>query len=149
VRAIRAQALSAAPIAIVSGNAFDKGLDNDVGISIEDFILKPVRIGELLDWLGTRLRLEWVSAEPVAPAVPDALFPIDGALPDVERLRALDELVSLGYFRGIVRQLDAIEAHDPTQAAFVNNLRGMARHFQLDAMTRVIRQALDAQEAAP
>jgi signal transduction histidine kinase/FixJ family two-component response regulator len=149
VRAIRAQELSAAPVAIVSGNAFDKGLDNDVGISIEDFILKPVRIGELLDWLGTRLRLEWVNAEPMAPAVHDALHPIDGALPDVERLRALDELVSLGYFRGIVRQLDEIEAHDPTQAAFVNNLRGMARHFQLDAMTRVIRQALDAQEAAP
>jgi signal transduction histidine kinase/ActR/RegA family two-component response regulator len=148
VRAIRAQALSAAPIAIVSGNAFDKGLDNDVGISIEDFILKPVRVGELLDWLGSRLQLDWVGAEPVALTLPEPSPAIDGALPGVDQLRALDELVSLGYFRGIVRKLDEIEARDPMQAAFVNNLRHMARHFQLDAMTRVIRQALDAQQAS-
>jgi hypothetical protein len=61
-------------------------------------------------------------------------------------LRALDEHVSLGYFRGIVRKLDEIESGDPAQAAFVGKLRGMARHFELDAMTRVIRQALVAQQ---
>ena len=149
VRAIRAQALSAAPVAIVSGNAFDKGLDNDVGISIEDFILKPVRVSELLDWLGSRLQLEWVSAAPAAALpVPEPAHAIDGALPDAEQLRALDELVSLGYFRGIVRKLDEIESNDPAQAAFVGRLRMMAQSFQLDAMTRVIRQALGAQPAS-
>src|SRR3989344_3279117 len=35
--------------AIVSANAFDKALDNDVEISPEDFIVKPVRHSELLD----------------------------------------------------------------------------------------------------
>jgi hypothetical protein len=133
----------------VSGNAFDKGLDNDVGISIEDFILKPVRVNELLDWLGARLQLEWISAPPVAKA--DAPVPPvgDGAPPDAGQLLALDELVSLGYYRGIVRQLDAIEAGDPAQAAFVAGLRGMAQNFQLDAMTRVIRQALGARQSSP
>jgi CheY-like chemotaxis protein len=149
VRAIRAEALSAAPVAIVSGNAFDKGLDNDVGISIEDFILKPVRVNELLDWLGTRLQLEWISAPPVAPADAPAPPAGDGAPPAAGQLLALDELVSLGYYRGIVRQLDAIEAGDPAQAAFVAGLRGMAQNFQLDAMTRVIRQALGARQSSP
>jgi signal transduction histidine kinase/CheY-like chemotaxis protein/purine-cytosine permease-like protein len=149
VRAIRTQGLSAAPVAIVSGNAFDKGLDNDVGISIEDFILKPVRVGELLDWLGSRLKLEWVSAVPAAQPAPEPAHAIeDGALPDAEQLRALDELVSLGYFRGIVRKLDEIESNDPAQAAFVGRLRVMAQNFQLDAMTRVIRQALGAPQAS-
>ena len=149
VRAIRAQGLSAAPVAIVSGNAFDKGLDNDVGISIEDFILKPVRVNELLDWLGTRLRLEWTTVVPAAPTTALAAQAVEDALPEAEQLRALDELVSLGYFRGIVGKLDEIESKDPAQAAFVGKLRGMARHFELDAMTRVIRQALVAQQDAP
>jgi len=133
----------------VSGNAFDKGLENDVGISIEDFILKPVRVNELLDWLGSHLQLEWIHATPAALPAPEPAHALDGALPEPEQLRALDELVSLGYFRGIVRKLDEIEAEDPAQAAFVNNLRGMARQFQLDAMTRVIRQALVAQQDMP
>ena len=50
--------------------------------------------------------------------------------------------MSLGYFRGIVRKLDEIEALDPSHAGFVGHLRGLAQQFQLDAMTRIIRQGL-------
>jgi hypothetical protein len=82
-----------------------------------------------------------------APSV-DIASPITGALPDAAALRSLDELVSLGYFRGIVRQLDEIEGRDPAHAPFVAHLRAMAREFQLDAMTRVIRQAIGVQQQA-
>jgi CheY-like chemotaxis protein len=147
VRAIRAQTLSAAPVAIVSGNAFDKGLDNEVGISIEDFILKPVRVNELLDWLGARLQLEWLSAVPAALAAAEPEHAVDGVLPAADQLQALDELVSLGYFRGIVRKLDEIEAADPAHAGFAEQLRGLARQFQLDAISRILRQALHARRS--
>ena len=36
---------------IVPANAFHKSLENDVSIRIEDFILKPARHSELLEWL--------------------------------------------------------------------------------------------------
>jgi CheY-like chemotaxis protein/anti-sigma regulatory factor (Ser/Thr protein kinase) len=48
LRRLQAQGLGAVPAAIVSANAFDKGLDNDVGITPADFLVKPVRVGELL-----------------------------------------------------------------------------------------------------
>lgn len=147
VRAIRERGLSDAPIAIVSGNAFDKGLDNDAGIAVDDFILKPVRGNELLDWLGTRLQLEWHEAPAREMPVAAAPAPIDGAWPDAAQLRALDELVSLGYYRGIVRKLDEIEALDAGHAGFAAQLRSLAQQFQLDAMTRIIRQTLNEQAA--
>jgi CheY-like chemotaxis protein len=148
VRAIREQRLSDAPIAIVSGNAFDKGLENDVGIAADDFVLKPVRVGELLDWLGARLALAWHEVPwretPAAPPVPAD----ERALPEADHLRSLDELVSLGYYRGIVRKLDEIEARGTGRTAFTQHLRALAQQFQLDAMTRVIRQALNDQQEA-
>ena len=58
LRRLRREALSDAPVAIVSANAFDRGLDNDLGVMPADFVLKPVRLGELLDWLGRALALE-------------------------------------------------------------------------------------------
>ena len=58
-RAMRERGLRTAPVATVSGNAFDIGLDNDVGIGADDFILRPVHTHELLDWLGARLQLVW------------------------------------------------------------------------------------------
>jgi signal transduction histidine kinase/CheY-like chemotaxis protein/purine-cytosine permease-like protein len=143
LRAIRERGLSAAPVAIVSGNAFDKGLDNDVGIAPDDFILKPVRVNELLDWLGARLQLDWIAAAPAALPEPVPAPPAHWVPPAAAHLRALDELVSLGYYRGIVRKLDEIEAQGASHAGFANHLRSLAREFQLDAMARVIRQALE------
>ncbi|MFZ1901521.1 MAG: ATP-binding protein, partial [Azonexus sp.] len=63
IRRIRQQHLTEAHIAILSANAFDKGLDNDAGIAPEDFVVKPLRVDELLDWIGRRLALDWVTAD--------------------------------------------------------------------------------------
>jgi signal transduction histidine kinase/purine-cytosine permease-like protein/ActR/RegA family two-component response regulator len=143
IRALRSQHLSDAPVAIVSGNAFDKELENDVGITPQDFVLKPVRVNELLDWLGARLGLEWLEA-PRTPAEEGAPVPAPKwVLPGVAQLRALDELINLGYFRGIVSKLDEIEGENAAHASFVDHLRGLARNFQLDAMSGLVRRALN------
>ena len=60
IRRIRQQNLTDAHIAIISANAFDRGLENDAGIGNHDFIVKPLRVDELLDWIGRKLSLEWV-----------------------------------------------------------------------------------------
>jgi hypothetical protein len=71
-----------------------------------------------------------------APADPrDFVYPSDA------RLRALDEMVDLGYFRGILTLLDTIAAESPECTGFVAHLRDLARRFQLDAMTGVLRKA--------
>ncbi|MCW7541692.1 ATP-binding protein [Aquabacterium sp. A7-Y] len=139
VRRIRAEGLSEARIAIVSANAFDQGLDNDVGLTPADFLVKPVRLSELLDWLGRRLQLEWIEApraQPVAPEREPNAEPAVIPLPPPERLHALQQLVEMGYFRGILKLLDEIEAEDPAHAPFAAQMRELARQFQFDAMTR-------------
>ena len=139
IRAMRAQQLSDAPVAIVSGNAFDKELDNDVGVRPEDFVVKPVRVHELLDWLGARLQLDWI--EDAAAVQAPAVLP-HWVLPSVAHLTALQELVALGYLRGIHRKLDEIEGENAAHGSFVAHLRGLARNFQLDALTGIITQSI-------
>jgi signal transduction histidine kinase/purine-cytosine permease-like protein len=126
--------------AIVSANAFDKGLDNDAGIAPEDFFVKPVRHTELLDWLGRRLALVWSDALPVAtlpPATPAAPL----RYPDAKALAALEQGVALGYLRGILNTLDAIERSNPEHAPFAQQLRVLARQFQFEAMGRILSEA--------
>jgi len=143
IRRIRRQNLTSAHIAILSANAFDKGLDNDAGIAVEDFIVKPLRVHELLDWIGRKLDLEWVSADtpaiplPPPPAQAPPLVP-----PGPGPLAALDELVGLGYVRGILNKLGEIERLDPRHGEFVRVLRDLARQFQFDAMREILRQGL-------
>jgi CheY-like chemotaxis protein len=150
LRAIREAQLTTAPAAIVSANAFDKGLDNDVGITPEDFIVKPVRVPELLDWLGKRLQLQWIEAERTAPGTSQASSPVSmeqEALPSLEALQELDDQVHAGYVRGVHKALDRIASTEPACEAFVSRLRQMARQFQLDALAQAIASAVAAKGA--
>jgi signal transduction histidine kinase/DNA-binding NarL/FixJ family response regulator len=136
-----------ARVAIVSANAFDKGLDNDAGVPADDFLVKPVRHTELLDWLQRALDLRWLAQAALVPmARPPA--PADlGPAPDSAALQALLQLVQLGYPRGVLNKLDAIEAGQPGAAAFCAALREQARAFQFEAMGHAIARALgDAAE---
>ncbi|MEJ8846326.1 ATP-binding protein [Variovorax rhizosphaerae] len=126
-------------VAIVSANAFDKRLPNDVGITPEDFFVKPVRHSDLLDWLERRLSLQWTDSSAAAPKAP----PVAAAArvrPSDARLKALEEAVGLGYFRGIMNQLDDIDAAQPECASWTEAQRVLARQFQFEAMCKVIAQ---------
>lgn len=145
IRRLRQQGHNEAAIAILSANAYDKGLDNDVGVTPDDFIVKPLKVDELLAWLGCKLDLEWVTADtpvaatPVAPAEPLPLLP-----PGETEMAALDELINLGYLRGILNKLAEIERFDASHGEFVRVLRDLARQFQFDAMKEILRKMRDA-----
>jgi len=145
IRRIRQKGLTDASIAILSANAFDKGLDNDAGVAAADFIVKPLRVNELLDWIGCKLELEWVTADsptaPLAPAEPPPLV-----APPEAHLAALDELIGLGYLRGILAKLAEIEKIDPQHGEFVRVLRDLARQFQFDAMKELLRKLRNADD---
>ncbi|RYF30703.1 MAG: response regulator, partial [Comamonadaceae bacterium] len=119
IRRARKLGLAHTSVAIVSANAFDKRLDNDVGIAPEDFFVKPVRHSELLDWLERRLQLRW-TATPAQAAAPT---PQAMVRPAPERLRALESAVGLGYFRGIMNELDAIDSAQPECIAWTGAQR--------------------------
>jgi signal transduction histidine kinase/CheY-like chemotaxis protein/purine-cytosine permease-like protein len=139
IRRIRRMEPVQRAIAVVSANAFDKGLENDAGIRPEDFILKPVRHGELLDWLERELRLAWMTDPPAAPPAHVGTAP--HAWPRPELLQPLLRAVQLGWYRGILNQLDAIEREQPGCAAFCEALRELARQFQFEAIARELARA--------
>ena len=142
VRRLRAGGWSTVPLAIVSANAFDKGLDNDLGHRPQDFFVKPVRRDDLLGWLGQRLQLVWIELPPAAPA---AQAPVAQARPTHEvtsgrEFEPLLELVRLGYYKGIVQWLDEWVQDHPEQAAFAQQLRTLAREFRFDAIEQQLLQ---------
>jgi CheY-like chemotaxis protein len=148
LRALGQEGLSQAPAAIVSANAFDKSLDNDVGITTEDFIVKPVRVNELLDWLGGKLQLQWIETERPLSAATEVLPSQAQAevLPSSAALRLLEDQIHAGYIRGIHKVLDQMALAEPAAEVFVQRMRAMAKQFQLDAMAQTLKQALSQPE---
>jgi CheY-like chemotaxis protein len=139
---LRRRQLSQVPIAIVSANAFDKGMENPAGITAADFIIKPVNVGELLDWIGRRLALEWITqarAETISSEMPAAGSEAM-TLPPAAQMTALEELIRIGYVRGIQAKLDEIDAIDARHSRFTHTMRDFAKRFQLDAMADFVRK---------
>jgi signal transduction histidine kinase/CheY-like chemotaxis protein/purine-cytosine permease-like protein len=149
IRRIRSRGLSDAEIAVISANAFEKGADNDAAIATENFITKPVRVDELLDWIGRHLGLAWVTAEAApteitaAPTAAPPAAPKQLRYPSAEHLRILDEQIQLGYMRGIHTKLDEIAQLDAGYADFIEVMRQLARQFQFDAMCEILRKGYD------
>ena len=140
-----------AAVAIVSANAFDKALDNDVDITPDDFIVKPVRVAELLDWLGRRLALQWVEAAraTVHESVGAAVLATPEAMPSIDALRSLEDQIHAGYVRGVHKVLDQIAAAEPQCDAFVQRHRQWAKQFQLDALANSVRSCLEQAQSGP
>ena len=150
IRAIRLGGLSAARIAIISANAFDKGLENDLDIGNEDFITKPVRIDELLDWLGRALDLDWQVAEDAVLPEPERGFPLvaptvaqQPVWPPRDAMTKLAEQVKAGYMRGVHTELDALDAAYPGSAVVLAQLRELARNFRIDELAELLRKMND------
>lgn len=146
IRRLRAAGAAQLPLAVVSANAFDRGLDNDVGLAEADFLVKPVRLATLLDWLGARLQLRWTPVLPSAAGPEPEPESTPEVLPAATHLQALQALVSRGYMRGIQNKLDEIDAADAAATRFVARLRALAQRFELDALGVAIGQALDEQQ---
>lgn len=145
IRRIRAGGLSAAPVAVISANAFERGLngpENAIKLPPEDFILKPVKVAELLAWIGRRLELEWIEAAPQELSATMGKVPAPApragpALPAALAAR-LRENIALGYLRGILATLDELEAVDAEWAAFAEQARRLARGFDFEALANLI-----------
>ena len=132
-------------VAIVSANAFDRGVDNLLGIEPDDFILKPVRHSELLDWLERKLALTWLETEAAADLAP-VTAPVETTItpPPYADLLALQELVRLGFYRGITNKLAAIVVEQPACAGFASAMGALARQFQFEAM--LVRLQIDLKD---
>jgi signal transduction histidine kinase/CheY-like chemotaxis protein/purine-cytosine permease-like protein len=151
LRRIRALGAHQPQVAIVSANAFDRGADNVLGIEADDFIVKPVRHSELLDWLERKLALTWLESADVesTPAATPTAVPVAAIVPPPHAdLLALQELVRLGFYRGITNKLAAITAEHPACEGFAHAMNAMARQFQFEAMLARLQKDLDRENHA-
>ena len=130
------------PIAIVSANAFDKNLENAAKIPTEDFIVKPVNVQDLLDWLGKSLNIQWINEPDKTLGLIEHAEPVNidsiVLLPPEDVLAMLLKHISNGYIKGIQSQLNAIELLDESYLPFTKRMRQYANNFEIDAMKRLI-----------
>jgi CheY-like chemotaxis protein len=128
-------------IGIISANAFDKNLENSSGISDKDFILKPVNLLELINWIGDRLSLEWVLSEQES-AISISSSTDGYPLPSRDVLNQLLDMIDMGYIVGVRKLITELDQQDADYESFITDIRRMTDNFELESMKIFIEEKL-------
>jgi signal transduction histidine kinase/CheY-like chemotaxis protein/purine-cytosine permease-like protein len=126
---IRSHALSAAPILILSANAFADDREKGTIAGCDDYLAKPLHLPLLLDKLATLLDLEWVDV--------DEAKAVKTPLPAALRAQ-LQGLLAMGYVQGVVERLDEARRETPSLAGTLEPLRVLAQRFRLPELARLL-----------
>ena len=139
-RLIRRSVGSKAPIIVISANAFVDGAS--VAADCSDYLPKPVHAPVLLDKIRQQLALDWLRRDAAATTSTAAGLPLNA-------LHALQQQASLGYVRGVLELLDQLERDLPAAAAQLQELRQLARRFQLNELGQRLDQAMNNEIQTP
>ena len=145
-RALRRDAATRAlPILAVSASASDYTREEAIAAGCSDFLPKPIRAAELLERLRTLLALEWIVTEPVPE--PQASPPVLDARPlDPLAVAELYDLAMKGEVKELIARAELAMKADPAAAPVYEELRRLARNYDMKAVRRRLDDARGAAE---
>ncbi|GGO89253.1 hybrid sensor histidine kinase/response regulator [Marinobacterium nitratireducens] len=114
------------PVVMLSADAREWAELND-NHPCDAYMVKPVRVAELLDRIGSLLALEWVGEDEQPAAVATA---VPRGEPPALDLSSLRRYIELGYLEGIKNELNSICSEAGLSAGAASELRMMVQSFQ-------------------
>jgi len=111
-------------------------------VGCDVFLPKPIQLDNLLELLGTRLKLAWVYAEPEEPAAGTAPL----LLPPQETLAALYELARKGKILEIRQQALRLEEMGAAYIPFARKLQQLAKGFEIEQINAFVKQFLEEKQ---
>lgn len=128
-----------APIIMVSADAREGQRLVESQSLHADYLVKPVRIGSLLERIGIQLDLSWRYAPRAVEAdtVPSRAF-TPGDLPDPQARRELTRMAQLGHVSGLRTRLQALEGSGALDADLAKALHRMVKAYRFDQIIETL-----------
>ncbi|MCB0157449.1 MAG: response regulator [Caldilineaceae bacterium] len=126
------------PIIGLSASVIGVGKAECLQAGMQDFLTKPIRVGELIDALANTLGLVWVRAAAAGSRPDEGASLTETAAVDAEFLDALRAAVRIGDVAGLLDLLAAYASVGTSKSAFIAQLEDLAHNFQLDEIEQLI-----------
>jgi signal transduction histidine kinase/DNA-binding NarL/FixJ family response regulator len=129
-------------IIVSSASVFEDDRQQSFAVGANDFLPKPVQVDELLQKLQSYLNLSWIFQSPAdlsrdsqrdtLPSAP-VIESIEQNLmvpPSPAVLEVLFDLAKKGNLKGILKQVQSLEAQDVSLSPFSQKISQLAKNFQ-------------------
>lgn len=121
------------PIIMVSADANEGQHDSDLIKPHNDYLIKPVRIGSLLERMGILLGIQWICEEDRIrenPVSVSSLIPSD--LPQNDVLNQIYSMAEIGHLQGLRKKSEELKKDSNISIAFVQFLDAAIRQVRMD-----------------
>ena len=143
VRLMRADPLFSRSVIIgASASVTNSGNKSEFIDICDDFVIKPIRIDMLLEKIGTRMGIEWISEEIARPARETSAGSDNKELvtPPATELDELLNLAMLGDMHGVERWAEGLEMRDARYSKFAGSLKELAGSFKTKAVLGLVKR---------
>lgn len=134
------------PVIVSSASAFETDKYKSLDAGANEFLPKPIQADLLLEALRVHLELEWVYEDKVEQTE-ETLLEHENNLgniipPAAENLALLYDLSRKGLLKDLLKEADRIEQLDPKFIPFAQQLRQLAKEFQIKQIHVFVKQYL-------
>ena len=133
-------AAGAAPIPVIALSSSVGTADREqcLQAGCSAFVPKPVHLGALLDALSACLQLQWRHRSDAAPSHGGDIAAQAFDALSAAQAQALSEAARKGYLKGIMSQVEVLEAAGGELAALARHIRELARQFRFDDIAALV-----------
>jgi CheY-like chemotaxis protein len=127
------------PVVMVSADA-SEGRDRPEPGQHNGYVIKPVRLNQLLDHIARLIAVDWrfeKSPEPLATPVGPATNEL--VLPDSNHRAALVGLATIGHRKGLLEALHGLEHRGDAEPLFVKEMVRLTNNFQFEKIIDVLK----------
>ncbi|MGR9045463.1 MAG: ATP-binding protein [Gammaproteobacteria bacterium] len=125
------------PILILSANAYSSDREAAIDAGCNDFLAKPLQIGELFSKLKLHLSLNWIyQGKEIAQVATTSVEPM--ILPPPNIIEQLNQYVRIGDLLGLKQQLNELLKTDPSYQTFALRIRTLANEFRLGEIKKIL-----------
>jgi signal transduction histidine kinase/DNA-binding response OmpR family regulator len=135
------------PVIVSSASVFESDRQRSIESGASSFLPKPVQAEALLESLQQLLKLKWIYQQsPEQPAEDSTDSQIgELILPPAAEIAILHDLSRKGLVNGLLREIDRIEQLSEQYEAFSQQVRKLAKNFQVKRLRNFLDQYMDSQ----
>ncbi len=137
------------PAIVSSASVFASDKQKSLNSGANDFLPKPIQADSLLEILRKHLQLEWVYEEQQLKDSKETIInsssSIELVFPEAEDMNLLQDLIRKGLMNNLIKEIDRIEKLDARFAPFTQQIRQLARSYQLKQLRTFIEECLQPQ----
>ena len=124
------------PIIIVSANAAANDVTESLSAGADAFVAKPIDQKQLLQQMGSCLKLDWIYDEQVEKT--PAMEKDELIIPPMQMLEDLYQAAIIGNMRLINQRADELESLDARYHPFADKLRRLAKAYESKAILEIM-----------